>query len=166
MNNKKSTIPSHRPIPPGIIAFRRGVHQEVLLVLSMDGLPSLKCSWVCCFVWTWEKNMSCTLERSCLGLTVRRLIPFAFLADKTNKQTVSATYIIYSILYVVLRDYLFHYLDFLWTQQIKRVLISSVCLSDCFFCTSNQGTVIILTSVCITGNENRNLRLSEHCEFS
>jgi len=26
------------------------------------------------------------------------------------------------ILYVVLREYLFHYLDLLWTKQIKRVL--------------------------------------------
>jgi hypothetical protein len=99
-------------------------------------------------------------ERTCLELAVWRFILFVFLAAKANKQTVSAIYIIYSTPYVVLRAYLFLYFEFLWTQQLKRKLISSVCPSNCFFCTSNQGAVVIFTSVCITGNENRKLRLS------
>jgi len=165
--------PSHPITPP---------HSSRYLSSRTDRGCTRKCSWCC--QWTdcvhsnvpefesgtllclnHEKNMSCTSGRTCLGLNLWGFILILFLADKTNKQTVSKTYIIYSIMYVVLRDYLFHYFDFLWTQQIKRMLISSVGPSDCFFRTSDQGAIIILTSVCITGNENRNLRFSEHFEF-
>lgn len=59
-------------------------------------LMILSLNTVRCFVWTQEKNVSCTPERTCLRLTLCRIILVAFLADKTNKQIVSATCIIYS----------------------------------------------------------------------